>query len=117
VAGLAALLGWWLANRERAMQVLLFTSIPLAFLGGFSWPAEALPELLQGLRWLSPSTAAIQASLRLNQMGAPVAAALFPLSVLLALALAGWLAVLWVGRAVKNQDGVSSIDRSIVNGK
>lgn len=98
VVGLAALLGWWLANRERAMQVLLFTSIPLAFMGGFSWPAEALPTLLQWLRWLSPSTAAIQASLRLNQMGAPAQAALFHLSVLLALALASWLAVLWLGR-------------------
>lgn len=98
VAGLAVLLGWWFANRERAMQVLLFTSIPLAFLGGFSWPAEALPTILQWLRWLSPSTAAIQASLRLNQMGAPAQAAAFHLSVLLALALASWLAVLWVGR-------------------
>ncbi|KZK31896.1 ABC transporter [Delftia sp. GW456-R20] len=97
VAGVAALLGWWLANRERAMQVVLFTSIPLAFVGGFSWPAEALPQLLQALRWLSPSTAAIQASLRLNQAGAPLEAALWHLSVLLALALLGWVAVLWLG--------------------
>jgi ABC-2 type transport system permease protein len=97
VAGLAALLGWWLANRERAMQVVLFTSIPLAFLGGFSWPSEALPPLLQELRWLSPSTAAIQASLRLNQAGAPLVAALWHLSVLLALALAAWVTVLWLG--------------------
>jgi ABC-2 type transport system permease protein len=98
VVGLSALMGWWLANRERAMQVLLFTSIPLAFVGGFSWPAEALPTVLQWLRWLSPSTAAIQASLRLNQMGAPLQAALWYLSVLLLLALCSWLAVLWLGR-------------------
>lgn len=98
VVGLSALLGWWLANRERAMQVILFTSIPLAFVGGFSWPAEALPSLLQWLRWLSPSTAGIQASLRLNQAGAPLQAALWYLSVLLALALCSWLAVLWLGR-------------------
>jgi ABC-2 type transport system permease protein len=97
VAGLAALLGWWLANRERAMQVVLFTSIPLAFVGGFSWPAEALPQLLQALRWLSPSTAAIQASLRLNQAGAPLEAAAWHLSMLLALALVAWVAVLWLG--------------------
>ncbi len=98
VAAMAALIGWWLADRERAMQVLLFTSIPLAFVGGFSWPAEALPTLLQWLRWISPSTAAIQASLQLNQLGAPVAAALFPLSFLLAFTVAGWLAVIWTGR-------------------
>jgi ABC-2 type transport system permease protein len=98
VVGLSALLGWWFANRERAMQVILFTSIPLAFMGGFSWPAEALPSALQWLRWLSPSTAGIQASLRLNQAGAPVQAALWYLSVLLLLALCSWLAVLWLGR-------------------
>ncbi len=83
------------------MQVLLFTSIPLAFMGGFSWPAETLPTLLQWLRWLSPSTAAIKASLQLNQLGAPIEAALFPLSMLLSLALVGWLAMLWVGRGKK----------------
>jgi ABC-2 type transport system permease protein len=97
VAGLAALLGWWLANRERAKQVVRFTSSPLAFVGGFSWPAEALPQLLQALRWLSPSTAAIQASLRLNQAGAPLEAAAWHLSMLLALALVAWVAVLWLG--------------------
>jgi len=93
VAGCAALLGWWLADRERAMQVVLFTSLPLAFLGGFSWPVEALPEPLQWLRWLSPSTAGIQASLRLNQMGAPLHEVLPLLGVLLLLTL-GSLAAL-----------------------
>ncbi|MBY4597736.1 ABC transporter permease [Ottowia caeni] len=98
VAGLAALAGWWLANRERAIQVLLFTSIPLVFLGGFSWPVEALPTAFQWLRWLSPSTAAIQGSLQLNQLGAPFEAVLFPISALLLLALTTWLTMLWVGR-------------------
>ncbi|WP_394756347.1 ABC transporter permease [Rhodoferax sp.] len=73
VCTLGALLGVWFGNRERGMQVLLFTSLPMAFLAGFSWPAEALPWPLQGLRWLIPSTAGIQASLHLNQMGASLA--------------------------------------------
>lgn len=98
VAGCASLLGWWLANRERALQVVLFTSIPLAFMGGFTWPVEALPEALQWLRWLSPSTAGIQASLRLNQMGAPLAAAAQPMLWLSLMALCSWAAVLWIGR-------------------
>ncbi|GAA3981579.1 ABC transporter permease [Comamonas faecalis] len=98
VAGCAALLGWWLAERERAMQVVLFTSLPLAFLGGFTWPVQALPEALQWLRWLSPSTAGIQASLQLNQMGAPLQAAAWPLAWLGAMALASWGAVLWLAR-------------------
>ena len=96
VVGCACLLGWWLAERERALHVVLFTSIPLAFLGGFTWPVQALPELLQWLRWLSPSTAGITASLRLNQMGASLAAAAQPLWWLALMALLTWLAVLYV---------------------
>ncbi|MBV8248981.1 MAG: ABC transporter permease [Comamonas sp.] len=98
VVGCAGLLGWWLADRERALQVVLFSSIPLAFLGGFTWPVEALPEPLQWLRWLSPSTAGIQASLRYNQLGAPLVAALPHLAWLACMALASWLALLWLGR-------------------
>ncbi|MFS4552809.1 ABC transporter permease [Comamonas resistens] len=98
VVGCACLLGWWLADRERALQVVLFSSIPLAFLGGFTWPVEALPEPLQWLRWLSPSTAGIQASLRYNQLGAPLVAALPHLAWLACMALTSWLAVLWLGR-------------------
>ena len=92
ICTLGALLGVWFGNRERALQVLLFTALPMAFVSGFSWPAEALPDLLQALRWLFPSTAGIQASLRLNQMGAPLADVLGCLLVLAALAAsAGWL--------------------------
>lgn len=101
VAGCASLLGWWLANRERALQVVLFTSIPLAFMGGFTWPVEALPDALQWLRWLSPSTAGIQASLRLNQMGAPLAAAAQPMLWLALMALCSWVAMLWIGSRQK----------------
>lgn len=98
VVGCACLLGWWLAERERALQVVLFTSIPLAFLGGFTWPVEALPEPLQWLRWISPSTAGIQASLRFNQLGAPLAAGLPHLAWLACMGLSTWLVVLWLGR-------------------
>jgi ABC-2 type transport system permease protein len=98
ICALGALLGLCFRNRERALQVLLFTALPLAFLSGFSWPVEALPEALQALRWLFPSTAGIQASLRLNQMGAPLADVAGCLTVLLALAT---LASLWVLRLAR----------------
>ena len=74
VSALGLLLGAWFRDRERAMQVLLLTSLPLAFVSGFSWPLEALPLPLQWLRWAVPSSSAITASLRMNQMGAPLAA-------------------------------------------
>lgn len=96
IVSMAALLGWWLANRERVMQVMLFTTLPMVFMSGFSWPSEALPEALQWFRWLFPSTAGIQASLRLNQMAAPLHAAWQPLAVLVALCAASLSALLWV---------------------
>ncbi|MDZ4361655.1 MAG: ABC transporter permease [Variovorax sp.] len=91
---LGLLLGCWFRDRERALQVLLFTALPMAFLSGFSWPVEALPAPLQALRWLFPSTAGIQASLRLNQMGAPLHDVLPYLGALAAMVVAGLL-VLW----------------------
>jgi len=98
IAALGLLLGCWLRDRERALQVLLFTALPMAFLSGFSWPAEALPAPLQALRWLLPSTAGIQASLRLNQMGAPLHDVLPYLGALAALGAAALLALWRIGR-------------------
>jgi ABC-2 type transport system permease protein len=98
VACLGCLLGVWFADRERSMQVLLLTSLPMAFVSGFSWPSEALPWPLHGLRWLIPSTSGIQASLRLNQMGAPLGDVAGPLTVLLALALGLGALLLWWAR-------------------
>lgn len=85
IAALGSLLGLWFGNRERALQVLLWTTLPIAFVAGFSWPVEALPQPLQWLRWLLPSTSGVQASLRLNQLGAPLQAALPYLCTLVAL--------------------------------
>ncbi|OQW89403.1 MAG: ABC transporter [Rhodoferax ferrireducens] len=102
ICTLGALLGVWFGNRERALQVLLFTALPMAFVSGFSWPAEALPELLQTLRWLFPSTAGIQASLRLNQMGAPLADVAGYLLTLAALTTSAGGLLLWVARSAKS---------------
>lgn len=98
---LGALLGCWFSNRERALQVLLFTSLPMAFVSGFSWPVEALPETLQALRWVFPSTAGIQASLRLNQMGAPLADVANCLLALTAIGGVCGLWLLWITRPEK----------------
>ena len=61
------------SRRETAMQVVLFTSLPLVFLAGFAWPVEALPEWLRAAAALVPSTSAIPAYLRLTRMGAGLA--------------------------------------------
>jgi len=70
VASLGVLLGALFADRERAMQALLATSLPIAFIAGFSWPLESLPAPLRALGALIPAVPGIQGFLRLNQMGA-----------------------------------------------
>lgn len=66
-------LGQVFSVREQGMQLLLFSSIPMLFLSGFPWPAEALPEPVATLRWLLPSTPGIQAAVAVNQLGAAAA--------------------------------------------
>ncbi len=66
--GLAA--GSLFRSREGGMQAMLFVSVPMLFLAGSAWPAQALPPLLQALRWALPSTAGIQGFVALNQLGA-----------------------------------------------
>lgn len=83
VAALGCVFGLWFAQRERAMQLLLFSSLPLFFMSGYAWPAHLLPQPLQVLRWLVPSTPAIQASIRFNQIGTSLADGWYLLAVLL----------------------------------
>jgi ABC-2 type transport system permease protein len=68
--------------------------MPLLFLSGLSWPVQAMPPLLQALRWLSPSTAGIQGFVALNQMGATLHQVRWELASLMAIggvaALLGW---------------------------
>ena len=51
------------------MVILLFTSIPAVFLSGFSWPKSSMPDWLNHLALLLPSTVGIDGFLRINQMG------------------------------------------------
>lgn len=70
VATLGCVFGLWFRLRERSMQILIFSSLPMFFMSGYPWPANQLPEALQILRWLIPTTPAINTSVQLNQMGA-----------------------------------------------
>ncbi|OLF39678.1 ABC transporter [Psychrobacter sp. Cmf 22.2] len=70
VATLGCVFGLWFRLRERSMQILIFSSLPMFFMSGYPWPANQLPEVLQILCWLIPTTPAINTSVQLNQMGA-----------------------------------------------
>ncbi|RXJ70450.1 ABC transporter [Veronia nyctiphanis] len=70
-AGLGMMLGYLFKRAEVLSLIVLVSSMPLLFVSGFIWPSAALPEWLNGLAQLAPSTAIIPAVLQLNQMGAP----------------------------------------------
>ena len=79
-------------RREAAIQTLLFTSLPAIFLASYAWPPEALPAWLRAAAQAIPSTSAIPALLRVNQMGASLAHVRHELAVLWGLAIVFFVA-------------------------
>lgn len=56
--------------RENVMLLVVFSSVPLLFLTGISWPQSNMPDLWQAVAWLFPSTFGGRAYVRINSMGA-----------------------------------------------
>ncbi|MBR4572577.1 MAG: ABC transporter permease [Prevotella sp.] len=56
--------------RENVMLIVVFTSVPILFLSGVSWPQSSIPAFLQGVSWIFPSTFAIRGFVRMSSMGA-----------------------------------------------
>lgn len=57
-------------NRESCMLLFVFTSVPLLFLSGISWPGSAIPSFWRYFSYLFPSTFGINGYVRINSMGA-----------------------------------------------
>lgn len=70
VAALGCFLGLWFRERERGLQILIVSSLPIFFVSGYPWPVDQLPLPLQYLRWFIPTSSGITTSVQLNQMGA-----------------------------------------------
>lgn len=56
-------------QRETCMLVFVFTSLPLLFISGISWPGVAVPDFWKYVSWLAPSTFGINGFVRINTMG------------------------------------------------
>lgn len=57
-------------HREACMMIYVFTSVPLLFISGVSWPGSAIPEFWRVISWLFPSTFGINGYIAINSMGA-----------------------------------------------
>lgn len=64
-------------NRETCMLIFVFTSLPLLFISGISWPGAAVPSFWKYFSWLFPSTFGINGFVRINSMGATLPEVLF----------------------------------------
>jgi ABC-2 type transport system permease protein len=56
--------------RENVMLLVIFTSVPLLFMTGISWPQSNMPWFWQAIAWFFPSTFGIRGFLRISSMGA-----------------------------------------------
>lgn len=57
-------------NRELCFLIFVFTSIPLLFISGISWPGAAIPPFWKAISYIFPSTFGINGFVRINNMGA-----------------------------------------------
>ena len=57
-------------HRESVILLMVFTTIPILFMSGLSWPGSALPPFWKYAGYLFPSTFGINAIVKLNCMGA-----------------------------------------------
>lgn len=73
VSLLGQFVGSLFRRREAAVALLLALGLPLFFVAGVAWPQEAIPPALRTLAVAIPSSAGIDALLRVNQTGASLA--------------------------------------------
>lgn len=57
-------------NRETCMLLFVFTSVPLLFISGISWPGASIPVFWEYFSYIFPSTFGINGFVRINNMGA-----------------------------------------------
>ena len=60
----------FIRNRETCMLIFVFTSIPLLFISGISWPGASIPAFWKVFSWIFPSTFGINGFVHINNMGA-----------------------------------------------
>ncbi|MBR6647901.1 MAG: ABC transporter permease [Bacteroidaceae bacterium] len=70
---LAITIGNFIHSREMPMMLFVFTSIPLLFLSGISWPGSNIPLFWKIISYIFPSTPGINGFVAINNMGANLA--------------------------------------------
>jgi ABC-2 type transport system permease protein len=85
LAVMAILFGTFIKSQIRYMEIMAFTTYPFFLTSGYSWPVTAMPEPLQWLAQIIPTTHFLHAGTRLVVMGGTwhdVAADIYKLMIL-----------------------------------
>ncbi|MDL2223518.1 ABC transporter permease [Bacteroidales bacterium OttesenSCG-928-M11] len=67
---LSMMVSTFIRGRETPMMILVFTSLPLLFLSGISWPLASIPDFWKYISYIFPSSFGIQGYVKLNSMSA-----------------------------------------------
>ena len=59
------------------MLIFVFTSVPLLFISGISWPGAAIPPFWKYVSYIFPSTFGINGFVKINNMGATLSEVAF----------------------------------------
>ena len=104
---LAVLIGSFVNSQIRMMEILAFTTYPFFLISGYSWPVSAMPEPIQWLSYLVPTTPMLEAMSKLFIMGGGWTDILVPFQHLLILFGILYVAVIlrlgWLGKGAKVQ--------------
>jgi len=109
---LTMLIGTFVKSQVRMMEILAFTSYPFFLLSGYSWPVSSMPQPLQWLAAIIPTTPMMEAMKRLYVMGgnwSDVSQQFQHLIILLAVTL---VALLWRLNVIRNR-GLTAITNSM----
>ena len=85
-------------NRETCMLIFVFTSVPLLFISGISWPGAAIPPFWKYVSYIFPSTFGINGFVKINNMGATLSEVAFEYKALWIQAGIYFLTTCWVYR-------------------
>ena len=108
IVGFAIFISSFFKKEIQALQFLVFSSMPLFLISGYSWPVWSMPWPLQVLNQFSPGTPLFLSFVRITQMGAGWSDVRLEMLQLLALAI-GWLILaMWRIKIVSKAENQNS---------
>jgi ABC-2 type transport system permease protein len=69
IISLAILIGSFIKDQKRYMEILAFSTYPFFLVSGYSWPVSSMPFFMQWISWAVPTTSFFKAFIKLASMG------------------------------------------------